>query len=59
MLSGWKVMLMVHSAPGANGLAQLLVWEKSPPVEMDDMFNGARPVLVNFADCGALELPTV
>jgi hypothetical protein len=59
MLTGWNVTLIVHPWPGANGLEQLLACEKSPLVVMDDMFNGALPVLVNATGCGALEVPTV
>jgi hypothetical protein len=56
---GVKVTLMVQLAPGANELAQVLVWAKSPLVVRVSGVRAPLPVSVRVRVCGALVVETV
>src|SRR5207249_4739449 len=60
---GVKVTLIVHCAPAATEVPQLLVCPKSPllaPVmAMLEMFNVAEPMLLRVTACAALVVPTI
>jgi hypothetical protein len=55
---GPKVTLRVQLAPAATTVPQLLVWLKSPAVDMLLMVSGTEPVLVSRILCGLLNVLT-
>jgi hypothetical protein len=56
---GVKVTEIVHLPPAATLVPQMLVWAKSPEVEMDVIDRAAVPELVRVMVCAALVVPSV
>ncbi len=56
---GAKLTLMVHEAPTANEVAQLLAWAKSPEALIWPMVNVPSPLLVSVTAWVALLVPTI
>ena len=56
---GVKVILKMHRACGARDEPQLLLWVKSPVIEMLVMSKEAVPVLVSSMAWGELVVPSI
>ena len=56
--AGLNVTLMTQLTPAATGLAQLLVWAKSPLAAMFEMVNPMSPELVSVTVWAALVVLT-
>jgi hypothetical protein len=55
---GVKVTLIAQLAPAAKELPHVLLWEKSPVMEIFEIVSVVVPLLVNVTDCAVLGVPT-